>query len=146
MGEDVGRLNEQYGSGNPSGLTTGGLGGPGWNTTSTYPDFMIKGNSGPAAADRPWRVYMIDGPLPSGNRRFAAWADGDTSNGVSGPPNQATLPAPLLNVLNNNVSPFGGPLSCPWSFNNCGPNDEFFGFHPGGLNLLFADGSVRFVR
>ncbi len=28
---------------------------------------------------------------------------------------------------------------------NCGPNDEFFSFHPGGINVLMADGGVHFL-
>jgi prepilin-type processing-associated H-X9-DG protein len=35
------------------------------------------------------------------------------------------------------------PGPCPV---NCTNNNEAFGFHPGGVNVLFADGSVRFVR
>ena len=27
----------------------------------------------------------------------------------------------------------------------CGPNDEPFAFHPSGLNVVMADGSVRFL-
>lgn len=68
------------------------------------------------------------------------WADGDSSNGVSGPP-----PGGGSQVLNNNKAPAGGPTSCPWSTNNCGPNDEPFSFHTGGVHCLLGDGSVRFV-
>jgi prepilin-type processing-associated H-X9-DG protein len=39
----------------------------------------------------------------------------------------------------------GGPAECRWSVNNCGPNDEPFAFHPGGVNAVMGDGSVRFV-
>ena len=39
----------------------------------------------------------------------------------------------------------GGPASCPWSINNCGPNDEPFSFHPAGANALFMDGHVSMI-
>ncbi|MCE5269097.1 MAG: DUF1559 domain-containing protein, partial [Planctomycetaceae bacterium] len=35
--------------------------------------------------------------------------------------------------------------NCSWSQNNCGPNDEPFGFHTGGCNGVMVDGSVRFL-
>jgi prepilin-type N-terminal cleavage/methylation domain-containing protein/prepilin-type processing-associated H-X9-DG protein len=34
---------------------------------------------------------------------------------------------------------------CGWYWQNCGPNDEFFSFHPGGINVLMADGGVHFL-
>jgi prepilin-type N-terminal cleavage/methylation domain-containing protein/prepilin-type processing-associated H-X9-DG protein len=79
-----------------------------------------------------------------GARRVSAWADADTANGVSGPPNAAV--GALLGVVNQNSSPIGGPPTCPWQLNNCGPNDEPFSLHPGGMNAVFGDGSVRWVN
>jgi prepilin-type processing-associated H-X9-DG protein len=66
-------------------------------------------------------------------RRFWRWAEPDNAFGVSKP-------------INNNSDPLGGPASCPWSTSNCGPNDEMFGFHPGGVNVTFCDGHVTFLR
>jgi hypothetical protein len=35
--------------------------------------------------------------------------------------------------------------NCPWFKNNCGPNDEPFSFHTGGVNLTLVDGSTHFL-
>jgi prepilin-type processing-associated H-X9-DG protein len=73
-----------------------------------------------------------------------AWADPDAAgNGVSGP--SKSLGSKVAKI-NNYSSPIGGPPECRWSVNNCGPNDEPFSFHSGGVNTCFGDGSVRFVR
>lgn len=50
-----------------------------------------------------------------------------------------------LKLINNNATPIGGPASCPWTTNNCGPNDEMFSFHNSGCNVLMGDGSVKFI-
>lgn len=87
-----------------------------------------------------------DGTLNGGfsikypTRRLYAWADPNMGNGVSGPGGGTIRP------INNNNNPRGGPSSCLWSVNNCGPNDEPFGFHTGGVLAVFGDGSVRFLR
>ncbi len=79
------------------------------------------------------------------NRIGYRWAEPDTGNGVSGAPG-ATFGTPGLKMINNNSKVFGGGTACPWTSNNCGPNDEIFSFHNGGANCLNGDGSVRFVR
>jgi prepilin-type processing-associated H-X9-DG protein len=82
----------------------------------------------------------------SGGRRMYAWADPDAvTNGVSGP-SSAISPASRVLKINNYGYPLGGPPECRWTVNNCGPNDEPFGFHPGGCNALMGDGSVRFLK
>lgn len=82
----------------------------------------------------------------TGGRRVHAWADPDAfGNGLSGPP--ATALAYKTKVLNQSSTPLGtGPADCPWSLNNCGPNDEPFSFHLGTVQVAFGDGSVRSVR
>ncbi|MEZ6145901.1 MAG: DUF1559 domain-containing protein [Planctomycetaceae bacterium] len=72
------------------------------------------------------------------------WADPDNGSGVSGPPNRGT-PGADTRIINNNNSPKGGPPACPWETNNCGPNDEPFSPHTGGVHLLLGDGSVHFL-
>jgi prepilin-type processing-associated H-X9-DG protein len=90
---------------------------------------------------------------PSGRRAINRWAEPDQGNGVSGPPTAGTHlnpgPLGLQPVVNNSKTPWGGPLegplACPWSDNNCGPNDEIFSFHPGGALAVFCDGHVAFL-
>jgi prepilin-type N-terminal cleavage/methylation domain-containing protein len=78
------------------------------------------------------------GPYGAPNR----WADPDNGSGVSGPPN---LGVGENNIINNNKTPVGGPVACPWATNNCGPNDEPFSQHTGGCHALLGDGSVHFL-
>jgi hypothetical protein len=88
-------------------------------------------------------IDMFSGP---NGRRVFAWADADAvANGFSGPSN-AISPAPRTARLNNYSVPEGGPPACLWSVNNCGPNDEPFSFHVGGVNATMGDGSVRFLN
>jgi len=82
-----------------------------------------------------------DPPTPSGNRCINRWAEPDNGNGVSGPKNSVI--GALQSVINNNAVPEGGPADCPWTDNNCGPNDEIFSFHPSVALSLFVDGSVH---
>jgi prepilin-type N-terminal cleavage/methylation domain-containing protein/prepilin-type processing-associated H-X9-DG protein len=93
-----------------------------------------------------------EGINPSGHRAINRWAEPDQGNGVSGPPTSGTheVPKNLHPVINNSKDPWGGPLepldiACPWSSNNCGPNDEIFSYHPGGALVVFCDGHVAFV-
>jgi len=91
---------------------------------------------------------ISEGPAWSGGsgggRRMYAWADPDAgTNGLSGPSNSL---GSKTAKINNYASPLGGPAECRWSNNNCGPNDEPFAFHTGGVNVVMADGSVRFLR
>jgi len=80
---------------------------------------------------------------PTGLRNNYRWGEPDVANGHSGP-HQDTVNK--VARINNNATPNGGPSSCPWALNNCGPNDEPFSFHPGGVNALFGDGHVQFLR
>ena len=91
----------------------------------------------------------------STRRSIARWAEPDGANGVSGPPvtdgttttSAGTVSgvAGVARYLNQNNYPVGGPSNCPWTTNNCGPNDEPFSFHTGVCGAVFGDGHVAFL-
>jgi prepilin-type N-terminal cleavage/methylation domain-containing protein/prepilin-type processing-associated H-X9-DG protein len=72
-------------------------------------------------------------PVDNKGRRHWRWAEPDNTSGAS-------------KVMNNNKTPNWGPPTCPWEYHDCGPNNEWFSFHPGGAHACLADGSVRFIR
>jgi prepilin-type N-terminal cleavage/methylation domain-containing protein/prepilin-type processing-associated H-X9-DG protein len=130
--EDVGRLHESYRYPNGLGMLS--------NYVEDYRTIL----------DPP-----PEGVNMSGRRAINRWAEPDQGNGVSGPPTSGTHlnhgPRGLQPVINNSALPFGGPvdppdLACPWSTNNCGPNDEIFSYHPGGAFAVFCDGHVSFLK
>ncbi len=89
-------------------------------------------------------LLTFTGGTPAGGTgiamRYWRWAAPDGGFGVSGQPNNRYRPT-------NEVGSFGptpGPLGT--NGNNAGANDELFSFHAGGVNCLFGDGSVHFVR
>ncbi len=99
----------------------------------SFPPYMQAGYLDPAGS--------VDS-APGGRRNNYRWAEPDVANGVSGAFN-ATV-GNLYGVINNN----GGQntAACPWTQNNCGPNDEPFSFHSGGCMAVFGDGHVQFLR
>lgn len=92
--------------------------------------------------------------LCSGKSCENRWADPDSGSAISGPPqNDPASPYFVAGnrwqVLNNNItsSYSSAPAGqCPWSVNNCGPNEEGFSSHPGGVHAVLGDGSVQFLN
>ena len=74
-------------------------------------------------------------------KRYWRWAEPDGAYGVSGQPNNKARP---MNELQPWTLTGTGPLGT--GGNNAGANDELFSFHSGGVNCLFGDGSVRFIK
>lgn len=108
-------------------------------SVGTFGAFSSRNTPVTSAADP---INMLTGP---NGRRVFAWADADAAaNGYSGPSN-AIAPGSRAAKINNYSSVRGGPPECRWSVNNCGPNDEPFSFHVGGVNAVLGDGSVRFL-
>jgi prepilin-type processing-associated H-X9-DG protein len=82
-------------------------------------------------------VLTVNRPVPPGQRRFWRWAEPDSALVSS-------------TVINNKATPSHEdsqyPASGTTTGNSAGANDEIFGFHPGGVNALLGDGSVRFLK
>jgi prepilin-type N-terminal cleavage/methylation domain-containing protein/prepilin-type processing-associated H-X9-DG protein len=72
-------------------------------------------------------------------RRFWRWAEPDSAFGVSGTPDNKYRPDHEPNPWTET-----GPFVAQGT--NAGNNDELFSFHPGGINVLMGDGSVRFLK
>lgn len=120
-----------------TGITDGGS-----NTIGLFED-VGRGNAG-------WGTEVS---TKYGSRNIARWAEPDGGNGVSGPafddagaPNSGAATSVVISKwINQNSYPTGGTTTCPWSINNCGPNDEPFSFHTGVVGAVFGDGHVAFI-
>ncbi len=80
-----------------------------------------------------------DGPAGGVNarHRYWRWADPGNAFGTSGQPNNKGIPT------NEGAS---WPTTAVTAGNQAGANEEPKSFHAGGVNALFGDGSVRFVK
>jgi prepilin-type N-terminal cleavage/methylation domain-containing protein/prepilin-type processing-associated H-X9-DG protein len=108
-------------------------GRPGW--------YGSKGPAGPPAIGNytpAMGTYQggSNGPAPQGG---GAWADPLNYNATNGgDPSGSGIAA---------GGGFMGIPAAPWTCaNGCTNDSEIFAFHPGGSNVCFGDGSVRFVR
>jgi len=77
--------------------------------------------------------------IPLGRRRFWRWTEADNAFGVSGRPNNPGQPQQEVNL-------YADPLTALSAGNNAGANDELFSYHPGSVNVLMGDGSVRSLK
>jgi prepilin-type processing-associated H-X9-DG protein len=82
-------------------------------------------------------VMNVTRAVPAGQRRFWRWAEPDSAIVSS-------------TAINNKATPSHENSEYPATYstagNSAGADDEIFGFHPGGVNALLGDGSVRFLK
>ncbi len=86
-----------------------------------------------------YSIVRGQGPAggPTARHRYWRWADPGCAFGTSGQPNNKGFPT-------NEGTPW--PTTTATAGNQAGPNEEPYSFHPGGVNALFGDGSVHFIK
>jgi prepilin-type N-terminal cleavage/methylation domain-containing protein len=98
---------------------------------SQYGENYYNGSNGP--------TRNVPGFSTAG-RRFWRWAEPHCSLGVSGVPNNKYRPMQEQGEFQTKP----GPLNT--AGNKAGNNQNLFSFHPGGINALAGDGSVKFIK
>jgi prepilin-type processing-associated H-X9-DG protein len=83
----------------------------------------------------------VNRPVPPGQRRAWRWGEANgVGLGVSGVINNKWRPDHAVGQYPQPGDPAFGTT------NQAGNNQEPFSFHPGGVNTLFGDGSVKFLK
>jgi prepilin-type N-terminal cleavage/methylation domain-containing protein/prepilin-type processing-associated H-X9-DG protein len=174
MGEDTGRQFEtlQYGSESAYNDPVFGAGGTSaqqgfyWNGTATvlYTGGVLPAGDTPTPSGRRALPRWAEGDNSNGVSGQASATTGATAgvyippviNGDASPKggpggygSAVGKPYQLVNPSSTATGNYtaaaipGNP--CGWFWQNCGPNDEFYSFHPGGINVLMADGGVHYL-
>jgi prepilin-type N-terminal cleavage/methylation domain-containing protein/prepilin-type processing-associated H-X9-DG protein len=120
VGEDAGRSPYYLGSYIQDVYNGNGI------TTTQYLAANSPNDPGPAGGEALYRCNW-------------RWAEPGEAFGISGTPNNKYRP-------DHEVTPWltTGPFIAQGT--NAGNNQELFSFHPGGINILMGDGSVRFLK
>jgi prepilin-type N-terminal cleavage/methylation domain-containing protein/prepilin-type processing-associated H-X9-DG protein len=82
----------------------------------------------------------VPGFAAGAGRRFWRWTEPHDSLGVSGGINNQSLPDHETSIYQLALGTLGT------AGNKAGNNQSLYSYHPGGINALFGDGSVHFLR
>jgi prepilin-type processing-associated H-X9-DG protein len=82
----------------------------------------------------------VPGFAAGAGRRFWRWAEPHSALGVSGGINNKSRP------MHEGAEFETYPGTLQTAGNKAGNNQSLFSFHPGGINALFGDGSVKFLK
>jgi prepilin-type N-terminal cleavage/methylation domain-containing protein/prepilin-type processing-associated H-X9-DG protein len=97
------------------------------------------GNSTQTSIGYPYPVRG-SGVSTTGPHRFWRWADPGNAFGISGQPNNvASIPLYVREATT-------WPTTSVTAGGQGQQNEEAFAYHPGGVNALFGDGSVHFIK
>ncbi len=124
-------------------------------------DSLCNMSTGQTNANTKNGVAPTDTCTKTGRRAFWRWAEPTCAGGISGQRNYG-VSNQYFHFVNGNKDPmYGGTTAelavasclappdegttakCLWTWTNCGPNDEIFGWHNGGAFVVMADGAVR---
>jgi prepilin-type processing-associated H-X9-DG protein len=100
-------------------------------------------------ANDPFDLGPADGF--TAERRSWRWGEPDQAFGISGTPNntsgnlnaQGLIGGVLVNIVHEATQ---WPATGASKGSNAGNNEELASFHPGGVNVLFGDGHVAFLK
>jgi prepilin-type N-terminal cleavage/methylation domain-containing protein/prepilin-type processing-associated H-X9-DG protein len=85
-------------------------------------------------------------PITNDRKHHWRWADPDTASGLKRKLNNTQ--GASMNTVDPNILA-AEPYQCynaTWHYHDCGPNNEGFSFHGGGVNIGFVDGHVDYIR
>jgi prepilin-type N-terminal cleavage/methylation domain-containing protein len=124
------------------------------------PDDVTGDATGATSGTKAHGVWRWADPDACGSGLSGPFGDTATADGITAWKTMGTTGNGAFGkVINQNATPIGGPVAVAdavggvkgcqgtgsWIQNNCGANDEPFGFHQGGCGCVMVDGSVRFL-
>jgi|SRR5208282_1897725 len=119
-------------------LAIGEVAGRNASYVSQYAENYFGGNGTPPGFGNPPQ-RTVPGFAAGAGRRFWRWTEPHDSLGVSGGINNKSLP-------DHETSNYQLATPTNTAGNKAGNNQSLYSYHPGGINALFGDGSVHFLK